>query len=196
MSGRATPVPLFMRNCRVVRSGQRGCPVCMTERPSNVHVTFAPGVDEPEPAPPALALHARGRTVLGAAALIALVVITFAAFLRGQIILTDHDNVIANPAVHSWRTGLRTIWLEPRALPHYSPLGYSFLLAETRLLGARPVVYRAAGIALHALNVVLLWLLLRRVGLPGALAAAALFAVHPVHAEAIAWASQQRMLWC
>lgn len=74
--------------------------------------------------------------------------------------------------------------------PHFQPLGYSLLWLEFQAFGPDPLVFHAVQVALHAIGVLLFWLVLRNLRLPGAWVAASVFAVHPLNAEAVAWVSQ------
>ncbi len=87
-------------------------------------------------------------------------------------------------------SGLWHIWFEPTTLDpesHYWPITYSSFWLEHKLWGFAPAGYHATNIVLHLLNSLLLLMLLRRFALPGAWLAAAIFAVHPVHVEPVAW---------
>ncbi len=87
-------------------------------------------------------------------------------------------------------SGLWHIWFEPTALDreaHYWPITYSSFWLEHKLWGFAPAGYHATNIVLHLLNSLLFLMLLRRFALPGAWLAAAIFAVHPVHVEPVAW---------
>jgi protein O-mannosyl-transferase len=122
--------------------------------------------------------------------LVALVaVVAVAPALDGRFIYDDQYYLVGNPAVR----GEASPWTTPLGSPQqalWRPLTVvSFALQWQGPEAAGPL--RAVNVALHALTAVLLLLLARRLGLPGEVAvlAALLFAVHPVHAEAVAWVS-------
>jgi hypothetical protein len=75
----------------------------------------------------------------------------------------------------------------------YRPLFLLTLNAAHHLWGGNPLGYHLLNVGLHSLNVLLVFLLLRGLLPPthtaAALLGAALFAVHPVHVESIAWSA-------
>lgn len=91
--------------------------------------------------------------------------------------------------------GLRDIWLRIGAIPQYYPLVHTSFWIEYRLWGIEPMGFHAMNLALHAAVSVLVWRLLIRLRVPGAWLAAAIFAIHPVHVETVAWASERKNLY-
>jgi tetratricopeptide (TPR) repeat protein len=126
-----------------------------------------------------------------ALALVVLAVVAHAASLGAGFIWDDDDYVTQNPTLIDVR-GLGRIWLELGATPQYYPLVHTSFWIERHLWGERAAGYHAVNVLLHAANVLLLWTILRRLAIPGAWLAAALFAVHPVHAESIAWITERK----
>src|ERR1039457_5108824 len=88
--------------------------------------------------------------------------------------------------------GLWRIWFEPGATQQYYPLLHSAFWLEYRLWAGSALGYHLANLVLHAAAAFLLYRLLRRLSVPGALLGASAFALHPVCAESVAWISEQK----
>ena len=90
-------------------------------------------------------------------------------------------------------------WRQPDfyPLPQYQPAALTAFWFEYRLGGRAsdnrpaPMAYHVASLIFHALAAVLLWLVLRELLVPGAWMITAIFALHPIHSEPIAWISEQ-----
>lgn len=131
----------------------------------------------------------RGRLPAGALLLLALTCASYLPALRGGYIWDDDAHVTQNRAL--WEPGgLARIWRSPLATPQYYPVVHTVFWLEYRLWGLRPLGYHAVNVLLHAANALLLWLVLRRLALPGAFLAALLFALHPVQVESVAWITE------
>src|SRR5262249_18257670 len=72
------------------------------------------------------------------------------------------------------------------------PLVFTSFWVEYQFVKLRPALYHWDNIALHAANAILVWLILRRLTVPGAWLAAVIFAVHPVHVESVAWITERK----
>ena len=143
-----------------------------------------------EPAPPPLPA-ARASGWAGALALLALVLVAYAPALDAGFVWDDDDYVTANTTLRSV-DGLARIWAEPGAVPQYYPLAFTSLWLDYRLWGLRPFGYHLVNVLLHGVNAVLLWRLLGVLAVPGAWLGAAVFAVHPVHVESVAWVTERK----
>lgn len=119
-----------------------------------------------------------------------MVLATFAHLpaLRNGFIWDDDDHLTANPAMTS-PDGLQKIW-KSLAYSRYYPLTLTTFWVQRRLWGLDPLPYHAVNIALHGVNAVLLFVLLRKLNVRAAWAAAALWAVHPVNVESVAWITE------
>lgn len=110
--------------------------------------------------------------------------------LRGEFLWDDLGHV-TSPALRSW-SGLMRIWFEPGATQQYYPLLHSAFWLEHKVWGDAVVGYHVVNVLQHAFAATLLGLLLRRLAVHGAWFAAALFLVHPVCVESVAWISEQK----
>ena len=92
-------------------------------------------------------------------------------------------------------SGLWQIWFSPSAIEneaHYWPLVYTTFWLEHKLWGFDPTGYHIVNVLLHLANTLLLCLLLRRLAVPGAWVVAAVFAVHPLHVDSVAWVIERK----
>jgi len=101
----------------------------------------------------------------------------------------DDDAHLTKPELRSVH-GLVRIWIAPGATQQYYPLVQSVFWVEHRLWGDSTLCYHLANIFLHALGALLLLKILCRLQVPGAYLAAAIFALHPIEVESVAWISE------
>ena len=101
----------------------------------------------------------RGRTILAGAALVTMVLASYAYALRCDFIWDDDDYVTKNATLESL-DGLRRIWFELGAVPQYYPLVHTTFWIERHLWGLDPSGYHAVNIAAARRGVLLVWRLL------------------------------------
>ncbi len=140
---------------------------------------------------PAQSVSLVRRDVLAGALLVAITMVCYARSLTTDYIWDDPDYVINSTTIRSVE-GLQRMWLEPRSIPQWYPLVHTTFWIEYHLWQLNPLGYHAVNILLHAGNVLLLWRLLLRLNVPGAWLAAAIFAVHPVEVESVAWITERK----
>ena len=119
---------------------------------------------------------------------------TLAAYwpaLHAGFIWDDDAYVTENRAVQA-ADGLKAIWLKPEASPQYYPLVFTSFWLEYHLWGLKPLGYHLVNVLLHGANAVLVWLVLRRMGVRGGWWVGAIFAVHPVMVESVAWVTERK----
>lgn len=124
-------------------------------------------------------------------ALLLIVVVTYMPVLSAGFIWDDDDYVTENEQLTSLE-GLGNIWFEIGATPQYYPLVHSTFWLEYQLWGLDPAGFHFDNVLLHALAALLLWRVLKKLNVPGAWFAAALFAIHPVEVESVAWVTERK----
>jgi protein O-mannosyl-transferase len=129
------------------------------------------------------------RSVLYVVALLTITIIAYLPASHGGFIWDDDDYVTNNPLITA-PDGLKRIWFSLDSPSQYFPLVYSVFRVEHGLWGFNSAGYHWINILLHATNAVLLWGFLKRLQVPGAWLAAAIFALHPVQVESVAWITE------
>jgi len=123
--------------------------------------------------------------------IIALTCIAYFPVTYAGYIWDDDDYVTENPLLFDAQ-GLWDIWFSIKQPSQYFPLTYTSFWFEYRVWGLHPLGYHINNVLLHAANACLIWLILKRLRVSGALAGALLFAVHPVHVESVAWVTERK----
>ena len=107
----------------------------------------------------------------------------------------DWNYLLKNPQIQSGLTWDTVKWsLTTFHLGIWHPLTWMSHALDCQIFRLNPVGHHYTNVLLHAANAILLFLLLwRATGSVGAsLAVAALFALHPVNVESVAWASERK----
>jgi len=141
--------------------------------------------------PPALwtAVRSTGKKDwLFAAALVAAVFLAYQPAWHGGLLWDDQAHV-TRPELQSWH-GLARIWCDLKATQQYYPLLHSGFWLEHKLWGDATLGYHLVNLLLHVVAALMTAVILRRLEVPGAYLAAAIFALHPVHVESVAWITE------
>ncbi len=132
-------------------------------------------------------------------ACVALALVTSAVYSRATrnpfMHVDDQNYVTENPHVQAGLTWQTLTWsLTATSAQNWHPLTWLSHALDCQLYGLNPVGHHSTNILLHALNVVLLFLLLlRATGAKGrSLLVAALFALHPLNVESVAWIAERK----
>lgn len=127
-----------------------------------------------------------------AALLFATVILAYVpAFFCGYVwdddaLLTRNPPVLTGRLIDLWRPGGGTL--------QYYPTVFTAYWVEHKVWGLHPFGYHLVNVLLHAGSAVLLWLVLRRLSVPGAFVAAFVFGLHPVQVESVAWITARKNL--
>ncbi|MGH9391675.1 MAG: hypothetical protein ACRD1Z_18905, partial [Vicinamibacteria bacterium] len=131
------------------------------------------------------------RVGIGAMLLLLATLSAYIPAMRGGFIWDDDFYVTNNPTIQRLG-GLREIWLETDANSQFYPVTFTSLWLQYRFSGLHPFGYHLVNVLLHASSALLLWWILRSLGVPGAGVAAAIFALHPIEVESVAWVTERK----
>jgi hypothetical protein len=121
--------------------------------------------------------------------LILLVILVYTPVWRAGFIWDDDGHLTANHCIVG-PLGLREIWTTGAA--DICPLTLTTFWVEHALWGLNPFPYHLVNVLMQGLSAVLLWLVLRDLRVQGAWLGAALWAIHPVGVESVAWISEMK----
>src|SRR4030095_4980561 len=134
--------------------------------------------------PPDLERRSWQRKWIWALLLIALVFLAYARVFNAGFIWDDESHLTQNPCIVG-PLGLKEVWTTTRAV--YYPLVLTTFWALHKIVGLTPWRYHLLNVLLHAGSAILLWQVLRHLTIRGAWLGAALWALHPVMVQSVAW---------
>ncbi len=131
--------------------------------------------------------------------LVAVTIMAYQPVWHAGFVWDDDEYLTDNPTLKNLNFKsadcLHQVWLTTSALDYY-PMTYTMWWLEGRIWANHPLGYHLVNVVLHALSAVLLWRVFQRLKTPGALLAAAIFALHPVNVESVAWISEGKNALC
>jgi tetratricopeptide (TPR) repeat protein len=130
---------------------------------------------------------------------LALVGVTFAAFAEVRhfdfVNFDDQLYVTANPQVRAGLTWAGIVWaFSSSYAANWHPLTWLSHMVDVESFGMDPGAHHLVNLALHLINTLLVWLVLRRVtgSVWRSALVAAIFGVHPLHVESVAWVAERK----
>src|SRR5881398_406815 len=119
-----------------------------------------------------------------------LLLLVFLAYVRvgaAGFIWDDESHLTQNPCIIG-PLGLADIWTSASAV--YYPLVLTTFWILHHFVGLNPLPYHILNVAFHAASVLLLWRVLVQLRVRGAWLGAALWALHPVLVQSVAWITE------
>lgn len=132
-----------------------------------------------------------GRALIFAVVLAAVTIFAYQPAWHGGF-LWDDDAYIINNELLTAPDGWQRIWFSLDSPSQYFPLTYSTFRIEHALWGLNTTGYHWVNLLFHVGNALLVWAVLARLGVPGSWLAAAIFALHPVQVESVAWITERK----
>ena len=151
---------------------------------------------EDRPGLPATGFRGRTQTIVIYLFLAAISLVVFGQTIRYDFVNFDDDLYVYNaPAIQAGLTaqGIALAFTSQHAR-NWHPLATLSHMLDCQLYGLKPGGHHATNVILHIITVLLLFRVLRE--MTGAVwksaIVAALFAVHPLHVESVAWVSERK----
>ncbi|MFW5822311.1 MAG: tetratricopeptide repeat protein [Tangfeifania sp.] len=135
--------------------------------------------------------------------LLILTAICYSPVVKNEFVTFDDGVLIHNnPIITDDGVSVKEIFQSKDFTPHYKPLVFLTWRAEYQLFGENPLPFLLNNLLLHLLNTVLLFLIglklfpLLKTDIQNtrlfSFIIALLFAIHPIHVESVAWATERK----
>ncbi|HEV2045506.1 MAG TPA: tetratricopeptide repeat protein [Chthoniobacterales bacterium] len=119
--------------------------------------------------------------------LVAATVLVYHRMWQAGFIWDDAEHLTQNPCIIG-PLGFKDIWTSSQAV--YYPLVLTSFWALHKFVDLNPLPYHLLNVFMHAGSAVLLWYVLRQLGVRAAWLGAALWALHPVMVQSVAWITE------
>ncbi len=139
--------------------------------------------------------HSRNVRIAATALLLVVAAVYIRVVANPFVLLDDNLYLTENPVVQRGLTadGVRWAFTTFHAA-NWHPVTWLSHMLDVTLFGMNPGMHHLVGVAFHVANTLLLFLVISRwTGAPWrSLFVAALFGLHPLHVESVAWASERK----
>jgi hypothetical protein len=123
---------------------------------------------------------------------VAAVFLAYWPCLQGGFVWDDDAWTTKLASLFQHVSGLRAIWSWPTQLQQYYPLTATAFWIDYHLWGFWTLPYHIENVLLHLVAAGLFWRVLKRLEVPGAGLAAAVFLLHPLMVESVAWITERK----